>query len=196
MLEDDFTYVEDPVYEKGSMEDILQAFSFNNLQSALQIKAVLDKHSITWDKYRQWIQKRLDSGEPPPLRPMPERIRTKLEKSNITWEQFIDWIEMVRHMRLPDEIVVNDNRERACPECGQPMKQWPVNSHAGDQVGGDWKSMWNCKYCGYDELDPSMIPTKVVKTTKTPRKAQKPKSRIIDPKNVRMLYYGNRRRRR
>lgn len=42
-----------------------------------------------------------------------------------------------------------------CPECGSRMGLYRVNSVAGNQVGGPWKSMWQCADlmgCGYEEF--------------------------------------------
>lgn len=175
--------------DTSSFEYILQAFSFNNIQSSLQIKHTLDKKGISWDEYEQWVSNRAKEEASPPLRPMPDRIRTKLDKAGISWEDFSRWIEMVKQTRLPEELMVDIPEQRACPSCGQTMKQTRVNTMKCNQVGGDWKSIWNCSRCGYDKLDKEGIVTKPIKVHK-----RKQQSRIIDPKRVNMLYYSKKRR--
>lgn len=187
---------EEPIVDRSSMEYILRAFSFNNIQSALQIKNTLDRNGVSWDKFSQWVHKRIEDGETPPLRPMPDQIRTKLEKNRITWAQFSAWLDLVISSRVPDGFIAEVPDELVCPECGYPMKQTRVNTTNCNQVGGDWKSIWNCPKCGHDQLDKRDLKTKKITVKSKKRKSsRKDNSLITDPKKVKFLYYRDPRRR-
>lgn len=55
------------------------------------------------------------------------------------------------------QIVAHDHRLMCprCPECGMPMNLIHVNTSPRNQIGGRWRSMWQCADlvgCGHDEL--------------------------------------------
>lgn len=78
-------------------------------------------------------------------------------------EEFLDYMKdrslqnrkVIKRQRRIIEDKIEDNLARMgarkCPECGKVLRIASVNSCAGCQVGGDWRSMWKCR-CGFDEL--------------------------------------------
>lgn len=114
------------------------------------------------------------------------QVRKKLRKHGISWAEFDGWIESRNYYETKPKIL-------PCPECGKSAALHEVNTKPCNQQDGDWKSMWMCDACGWNQLnlETTEEQAKLVKGLKP--KSKKRKGRIIHPNEYRMLYYERRR---
>jgi hypothetical protein len=164
------------------MDDkILEAFvDFKCVQQAIQIKKKLDEHEKSWEEFAEWVQ---------------DKAKRTAEERTIRYEK-----------GQSPQSVEDDTTlvKRRCPRCSaSSLHLIPVNECCQSQVGGNWKSMWYCEECDWDQLSRKSVweekkPYIVATNAEKPRhaKKKKKKSRIIMPNEHRMLYYGDQRRRR
>ena len=81
-------------------------------------------------------------------------IKRKLDEHNISWDEFTDWMKDTSHRLRPihGEAVI----AKVCPECKSLMRLFQVNTpNKSTEVGGDFKSQWQCIGCGYDIFNKS-----------------------------------------
>lgn len=162
-------------YEK--IEKALSAFHGSVLQSVNQVKRKLETYGINWHEFDEWVTYRFEAQA------LTNRWYPQIEIS------------------------------RECPECAKnnvhrPLRIMDVNTTTCTQVGGNWGSMWYCNWCEWTELSTKSereesAPYRIKESTSRkefgPPKQRvtmkKSRSRIVDPKDHRMLYYKHPRRR-
>ena len=64
------------------------------------------------------------------------------------------YTHLTAHKKTMQEFVafmdsINKAVIKKCPTCSEVMDLYSVNSSSGDMVGGDYKSQWYCRKCGY-----------------------------------------------
>lgn len=186
---------------------VMQAHRLYTLQTALQIYKRLKKEGISWEEYEEWLKELQTSGQIPtsPVIPAPEEVRRKLERYGLTWDDILYWLDETNKRRKSIGHEAVESAAKLCPEClildpmiEVPMMQSEVNTTNCNQVGGDWKTIWNCPSCGHYELDMTDMPlTRTAKPKQRKRNlpVSRQSSRIVSPNSVRMLYYRKRRMR-
>lgn len=113
------------------------------------------------------------------------QVRKKLREHNVSWKAFDEWVSSKSYYKPKVKAV-------PCPECGSTARLQEINTKSCNQVAGNWKSMWVCDQCGWNQmnLEPLSAATEIAKKSKPKRKG-----RIVRPDEHRMLYYGRRRMR-
>ena len=124
-------------------------------------------------------------------------IVRKLNEHGIPWEEFIDWVDTKTQSMTTQ---CQQQTSRVCPECGGWLSISDVNATKCSQVDGDWKSMWYCDNCAWNELsevssmeEKQKYPAPATSTNGTPDekpevimtprpKIKKTKRRIVDPR--------------
>ncbi|MEJ5360133.1 MAG: hypothetical protein WHT06_15845 [Desulfobacterales bacterium] len=89
----------------------------------------------------------------------------QMKSSGVTHGEFIDYMDgYFREQRIKAheflkrvEIDYYDAKKSypRCKQCGNAMQLVVVNSNPRNQIGGEWKTMWQCPdmiNCGYEEL--------------------------------------------
>lgn len=88
-------------------------------------------------------------------------------ESEVTIEELIAWVKQT-HANQNSMLFEYSKRRylayldyklnsRRCPDCGDIMRAMPVNTGPGDQVGGNYQTVWmclskeNCGLCEYSE---------------------------------------------
>jgi len=71
---------------------------------------------------------------------------------------FLDYMKE-RELQAQEDIakfeaaqIEYETKAKKCPNCGNAMKCYPVNTKPGNQVGGNWKSQWRCIPCDFNKF--------------------------------------------
>ena len=90
-------------------------------------------------------------------------------------QQFRNMIMIVEHHGITFDAVlryINDISKgprrltKSCPECGQTMRLYQVNTGSEDQVGRKYHTQWWCETCGYDEFSRKTFHEQAVRINK------------------------------
>ena len=84
-----------------------------------------------------------------------------LKKTDTSIEDFIKFVEEEKAEFIKNTELYKKQHAQSveawkkvalkCSECGATMNLFPVNTHKGNQVEGDFKSMWMCSKCWHEE---------------------------------------------
>ena len=73
-------------------------------------------------------------------------------------KEFLSYIDGVRYkinealknsLKLEAEY---KKKAKKCPNCGNAMRCYPVNTKPGNQVGDNWRSQWRCASCDFNKF--------------------------------------------
>lgn len=111
----------------NEIEHISDAFGFGNAQTCSHIMAALAKTGISNGDFLAWMEGKI------------LEIKLKVTESK----------------KYKDDLR-NQFRQhsRRCPECGGQVNIFPINTAKGNQVPGDYRSLWYCSEilkCGFEE---------------------------------------------
>ena len=67
-----------------------------------------------------------------------------LRSNEKTIQDALDYVELITRPGCEKAIT------KLCPECSSPMKLFQVNISKATQVGGGYKSQWQCLMCEHD----------------------------------------------
>ena len=91
-----------------------------------------------------------------------KNIKAKLDENGISWDEFLLWIDEAAKRikpspkkRIPD--LPRKVLKRPCPDCGNWLSLFEVNTCPGCVVDDVSKSQWRCPKCEWEEYSTNII---------------------------------------
>ena len=119
--------------KRSQLNDILEGFGFGAIQTGAHLLATLMNSRISNDEFLGWVEQKV--------------IGIKLEIA----ESKKNSAKQIKELKY---------HTRRCPDCGAPLNITPVNTSKRDQVGGEYRSAWQCAdsiNCGYEDYSTKIV---------------------------------------
>lgn len=136
------------------LDGLLQGFFSKELQSAVQIFHILDKHGYTIQSFEEWVKKQVLAMAFVNKKPTLDRLKSTIEKYGITEQELETAIIYIKQKRIKRTRMIFPK----CPECGVRVEVYPINDRP-DMMYKDvkYKTWLICPNCDWEMVSEKSI---------------------------------------